>query len=396
MNLSFYAFLKILLDGKSSKRFLLGVIASFAFSISVILSTIGLMDGFEATLVKSLQNSNSDLILKKTNGFFLFDDEIKNLKKEKTVLELTPITQVEAFAITGENSTGVLVKGIESKSFSKTTGLDFKVQDENIAIGKELSKKYDLKIGDVITLTFASNQKRNQGAPILRAFEVSSIVEHGVFEKDMRFIYISRDTLLKTLNYREGTTNLVLLKTIDYENLDILDAYRINLLSKIGPYFSLSTFWDEFKVLLEAVEVQKFSISLILQLIVIVAIFNIVAFIIFISEKKSQEFFLLRVLGINLKSVVRFWFLMLIFLWGISAFLSIFLTKIFNYLIGNLSFFELPGDVYVLSKLQISLGLNDYFIVFSLSLLWVLLIGIFSILKLRKKTLLQGLRQEFS
>jgi ABC-type lipoprotein release transport system permease subunit len=396
MKLSFFAFLNILLDGKSSKRLLIGVIGSFAFSIAVILCTIGLMDGFESTLVKSLQKSNGDLILKKRSGFFLYNQKIKELVKKSEIEAVTPIIHVEAFAISNQKAKGVVVKGVESKSFAEVTELSLGALGAGVAIGSELAALYSLEIGDFITLTFASNQKQNQGSPIVQEFHIDAVIKHGVYEKDLRFIYMNRHELLELLNYRLDTVNSVVMKTIDYENLDILNGYKDKVRSNVGSDFRVYTFWNEFKVLLNAVEVEKFSISLILQLIVIVAIFNVIAFIIFISEKKSQEFFLLRVLGINLNSVIRFWMTMLIFLWMISCFVSIFMTKFFNFLIGYLDFFKLPGDVYVLSRLKIELGLDDYFIVFGLALIWILLIGFISIYNLRNKTLLQGLRQEFS
>ncbi len=44
---SSYSIFKIITEGKASGRFLAGALLSFSFSIAVILSTIGLMDGFE-------------------------------------------------------------------------------------------------------------------------------------------------------------------------------------------------------------------------------------------------------------------------------------------------------------------------------------------------------------
>jgi hypothetical protein len=46
-------------------------------------------------------------------------------------------------------------------------------------------------------------------------------------------------------------------------------------------------FWSEYSYFIEAVKIEKLSITLILQLIVVVAVFNIIAFVIYIMEKKS-------------------------------------------------------------------------------------------------------------
>lgn len=396
MKLPFIPLLKIILEGKSSMRFLVGVVVSFAFSISVILCTIGLMDGFESTLVKSLKRSSGDLIVKSREGFFLFDSSFQDQIKLPFIKSLSPLIQVEAFVIANGFSRGVLVKGVEEESFLQVTSLEIKLEDNGVVIGSELAKKLQLQVGDKITLTFASKSKRNQGSPILKSFTVTSIIEHGVYEKDLRFIYVKKEDLVTMFKYNPLISNMILIKTNAYNNFDELESFESSLQSKLSSLYYAETFWSEFKTLLDAVEVEKLSISLILQLIVVVAIFNIIAFIIFISERKSQEFFLLRVLGLNLKTLIRFWIRVLILIWAISSLVSVLFTYLFNYLLVHLPYFQLPGDIYVLSKLHIDLTFEDYFIVFGAALLWVLLIGLLSIFKMKRKTLLQGLRQEFS
>ncbi len=398
MKLPFFSLLKIILEGKSSFRFLLGVIGSFSFSIAVILCTIGLMDGFESTLVKSLQRASGDLVIKGRDGFFHFDKKLKDLTKLEKISEITPIVQIEAFLISKGSSRGVLVKGIDSSSFQKVTSLNINidVQSDQIVLGSEIAKKLDLKKNDEIVLTFASNSKRNQGSPVLKSYTVSGIIDHGVYEKDLRFVYLDRQAVINLFNYTDDTANMALVKTEAYKTLDELSDKQHFLASKISKKLKIETFWNEFRTLLDAVEIEKLSISLVLQLIVVVAIFNIIAFIIFISERKSQEFFLLRVLGLTLKTVIRFWFTMLFLVWAISCVVSIGLTQVFNFLLLNLPVFKLPGDIYVLSRLTIDLTAIDYLIVFGSALLWILLIGCFAIFKMKKKSLLQGLRQEFS
>ena len=396
MKLPFFALLKIIMEGKSSIRFLLGAIGSFAFSIAVILCTVGLMDGFESTLVSSLQKSSGDLILTSRNGFFHVDEEFNKITKSPQVKHITPITQVEAFFIFKGNSKGVLVKGVEEESFKKVTNIDLKFNNGGIVIGKSLMQSLGLAIGDEVVLTFASNSRSSQGSPILKSFVVSSSVEHGVYEKDMRYVYLKRETLLDTLNYNPDTANMALIKVNKIKKIDELKAIAFDLQTDLPDKYRIETFWDEFKVLLDAVEIEKMSITLVLQMIVVVAIFNIIAFIIFISEKKSQELFLLRALGLNLKTLVKFWYQLLLSVWLISSLISIGLTYIFNYLLTSLPIFQLPGDIYVLSRLSIDLTPVDFVIVFGLALVWIFIIGFISLGRLKNKTLLHGLRQEFS
>lgn len=384
---------KIILEKRSSKRFLLGTIGSFSFSMAVILSTIGLMDGFEFTLKKALANSNGDIKFVAKDGFFKDDESLKYKLNDDSIQDYTSLLQIEAFALADEESKGVLLKGIEVESFSRVTGMNLTSLKDGVVIGKKFQQKYNLKVGDSIVLAFASGKAKNQGSAILESYRVDGVVTHGIYEKDFRFLYINKDSLAKTLAYKPGISNLGFIKLKSLHNLKksikklAMDNYED---------LSFDPYWSEFEVLLDAVKVEKFSISIILQLIVIVAIINVVAFIIFISEIKAQDFFMLRALGLSLQSFQKFWFCLLLFIWVISCVVAIGFVQIFNKFILTLPFLKIPGDIYVLSELDVILDYFDYSYVFGISLGWTFLIGFFTMRRMKKKSLVSGLRQEFS
>jgi len=398
MKLKFSSLYGIVLEGKSTLRFFIGAILSFSFSIAVILSTIGLMDGFEASLIKSLKNSSSDLVLSSNQGFFDFEKIEPLLKKNKFIQNYDPLVIAQSFAVYDQKSKGVLVHGVQESDFNKVTNLNLKFQDtSSIAIGSELASFYDIGIGDELTLIFSSTKSSEDGIPNLINFKVSSIVNHGVFEKDLRFVYVDKSTLSQVLGLKDKAVNKVLIKT-DKNSLTQIESYNEDLSEQLKELstFRSNTFWSEFDTLLEAVKVEKFSITLILQLIVVVSVFNILAFIIFVVEKQAQSFFLLSALGLSKKLIINFWIKLLAFVWLISCVLGIFLTFVFNILLNTLSVFQLPGDIYVLSELSLKLDSMDYILVFSIAALWIAVIGIVCGYKLKKKSILSGLRQEFS
>lgn len=383
-----FSIFKIITEGKAAARFMVAALLSFAFSIAVILSTIGLMDGFENSLKSSLKSSSGDFQITSDRGFFLYDE----LNEPLEGFSAAPVLQVEAFAVANGLNKGVLVKGVEKESFENVTSLRIEELKDGVAIGSELAKALKIKLGDELLLTFASDQMRDQGGAILKKYSVESIVSHGIYEKDLRFVYVDIGLLTKAFAYKEGAAN----KALVSEDPSLgFEKSRLALEAKLGNSFNVDPFWSEYKTLLRAVEVEKASISFVLQVIVIVAIFNVIAFIIFISEKKSQEFFLLRAFGVSMKNITRFWRNLLFAMWLASVLISIGLTWFFNLLLVKLPIFELPGDIYVLSALRIELGWEDYALVFSLALGWVLLIGTLTMWRMKKRTVLTGLRQEF-
>jgi putative ABC transport system permease protein len=185
---------------------------------------------------------------------------------------------------------------------------------------------------------------------------------------------------------------LVLKRKSEQESIEELQK---KLSGTLDYTYIIRPYWYEFSGLLKAVQVEKFSITLMLQLIVVIAVFNISAFIIYVNEKKAQDYFLLRVLGLEAKRLSLFWYFIMLLIWGLACVLSLGFLQIFNWALANLSIFDIPGRIYVLSHLEIILAVTDYFIIFSLSLLWMLLITFILVRKWNNKTILSGLRREF-
>ncbi len=158
---------RIFLAGKASTRFCIGVVLGLSFSIAVILSTIGIMDGFEDTLKRGLKNTVGELILHSAHGFFSIDGQLLEMRKKFQVDSFSPSVQMEAFVISEERSKGVLVKGVDRKPFEKVTGIKLNLERNEVAIGSELAKYFSLKVGDKIVLAFANGNRNFEGLPRL-------------------------------------------------------------------------------------------------------------------------------------------------------------------------------------------------------------------------------------
>lgn len=398
MKNSYFSILSIVLHGRASGRILIATILSFTFSIAVILCTFGLMDGFDHLLKSGLRHSSGDIIITHKKGFF-DGKELERELKPSQYLVLAPVIQTEAFALLQGKSRGVLVRGVEQASFPAATGLKMQLVNDGLIIGVELARQLGVKINDEIALTLGRGNETAESLPTVRLFRINGIVNHGIFQKDLRFIYLDRKNLAEVLGVGEKI-NLMLAgyypTNQPLEDLEGITSKARDLRQILGADYRIKRFWDEYDFLIEAVKVEKFSISLILQLIVVVAIFNIIAFVIYVMEKKSQDFFFLRAVGMSLHELMRFWFISVLWLWSISCVGAYLLSILFNWALKNLSIFQLPGEIYVLSQLDIRLDLMAHVTVYAVSLLWVLAAALVGYFRLRGKPIIQGLRQEFS
>ncbi|MGE3609914.1 MAG: ABC transporter permease [Bacteriovoracaceae bacterium] len=396
---SYLSILKIVLHGRSAVNILLATVLSFTFSITVILGTFGLMDGFDNMLKQGLRHSSGDLLITHRRGFFSLNE---NLIHDLGVIHprsLAPVIQSEAFALYNGESRGVLVRGVEADNFSVVTGLNINLSPQSVVIGEELAKQFHVSIGDEIALTLGRGNESSQSLPGIKLFKISGIVKHGIYQKDLRFVYLNRSELAELLNVGQRV-NLLIVGIQDVnrplEDLTPIVEAQQKVRRIVDEDFFVKPFWNEYSFLLEAVKVEKFSISLILQLIVVVAVFNIIAFVIYIMEKKSQDFFFLRAVGLSLKSLMKFWFLSVVYIWAIACVGAQFLSELLNIGLQYLPFLQIPGEIYVLSSLRLKLDLKAYIIVYALSFLWILLAVFIGYWRLKRRPIIQGLRQEFS
>jgi ABC-type lipoprotein release transport system permease subunit len=113
----------VVLAEKSTLKFALGVLLGLAFSIAVILSTVGIMDGFEESLKKNLRKAEGDVVVYAKSSFFEVS-EIEEQLDSKLISVQAPYLQTEGFFISEDESQGVLVKGIQ-QNFYEATGLDY-------------------------------------------------------------------------------------------------------------------------------------------------------------------------------------------------------------------------------------------------------------------------------
>ncbi len=392
------SFSRALIWDRSNIRFALGVWLGLSFSIAVILSTIGIMDGFVSSLKTGLKKSGGDITFSSRTGFFELGPETRKAIEEIGGVHLSEIIESQAFAVANEKSKGIVIKGVDGKSFSGVSGQNIFPNRGEVLLGKELAKVLGVKPSDQVVLVMAQGNPNLSGLPLLKRFSVQGIISHDIYQKDLRFAYMDRGELSSMLGTKDKI-NLVALNVSDdpmqrtEQNIQDM-SYQLE--DFLGIDYRIKPYWVDFSSMLEAVEIEKITISLILQIIVIISIFNVLSFVTFLNEKKSQEVFLFQALGMSRKNLRKTWLLLVLGLWLVSCLFSLVFVEIFDWMLAELTILSLPGDVYHLGRLSLSLKMGDYLLVFGLTLFWLFLIVAFALYRLNRRSILYGLRKEFS
>lgn len=381
--------------------------------MAVILGTLGLMDGFLYGLKSALKSGQGDVSLKSRDGFFTLD---KTLSEELEILGISPektsaLIQTEGFLIYQEASRGVIIRGISLDSFSHITGLNFpKLFKESkegdipgIVIGQQLAKDFGLSTGDLISLTFPQGDRDLRGMPVIRPMRILGTVKHNIYEQDQRYVYLDLIDLQQILNVGDRI-NILTFNIINQENWSahsVEYAREVEHLferarQRLNWSFVVRPFWHDFSTLIEAVEVQKGMITLILQTIVLISVFNVVALIIYFSEKKARDIFLFQALGMPRRRLSLSWMFFAFLVWLAAALCSLIFVWLFSVGVTYLGSHYLPGDVYYLENISLRITPFSYALILCLTLFWILLVAWFSLFRKRHHSLLSGLREEFS
>ena len=122
------------------------------------------------------------------------------------------------------------------------------LKDNEAAIGEELAKSFNLKIGDEFTILTSSNPKSGQ-IKFTQAI-VGKLINHKIFQQDQRTIYLK-------LTAEDPIYNFLDIFPKKQQSFAKLNESIYDLEEVLGDRYTFSPYWDEFSGLLEAVGAEK-------------------------------------------------------------------------------------------------------------------------------------------
>jgi ABC-type lipoprotein release transport system permease subunit len=280
----------------------------------------------------------------------------------------------------GEEAKGVIIRGVDDE-FTRVSGLDLRIGEDCMTIGESLSKILRLKNNDQVVLGLITSHKGRMNTPKFFSFKVCSIENLGLFLSDTRYVYVHLKTLQSLLGL-DGRVNMII---VNDENREAIT---------VGSDFFIDSTDKDYAFVFHAVEVEKNMLGLILQIIVVVAVFNVIAFIIFLKERYAKEIFYLQALGLSKKKLIGMWSIVILSIVIVSNIISLFMLQGVNYMLRQ-SFFGLPAKIYHLSSLQVVLTLKDYLAISLLGLFWPSVSALHIFANIYNQSVISGVKREF-
>ena len=387
----------------------LNVISIFSFigislGVAVLIIVMSVMIGFRTELINKIVGFNAHITVKPYVNKIRKSDINQNL--ESISKNLIFSNSGEAIIIKSDISKGILLRGYNSKDFSKLKIFDYNfflgnneiLSKKHISIGKELSFTLNLNIGDSVTLLSSSGVETIIGnLPKQKTYLVSSIFESGLADFDNNIAFINLDTLEEFFNLDKNNRNL----EIYLDNPQNIEYQKAIVQSNFPDEFVYS--WSDMNSsLFSALKVERNVMFIILAQIIVEAACNIISGPTIIVKNKPGDIALRKTKGVLNKSIIKIFFLIGLIIGSSATIFGIILGVTFSMYIENLrqflsDFFNIslfPEEIYFLSKMPSEINPLSIFIISVCSILITIIVSIFPALNAAKLDPIKTLKYE--
>ncbi len=283
--------------------------------VATLIIVMSVMNGFRADLVGRIVGLNGHMNVYAPGGPLT---DYRDL--ERKVAEVPGVTgvggSIESQALLSVNgaASGALVRGITPEDFEKkpilskslVAGSMANFRQGGVAIGKELAKHYDLKIGDSITLISPKGKASPFGSiPRTASYPVGAIFDVGMYEYNSGFIYMPMQQAQAFFQIPDAVTSLEIF-TADPTHLDTV---RHALEIKMEGLATVADWRDQNGSFFNAVQVERNVMFIILLLIIIVAAFNIISSMFMLVKDKGRDIAIMRTMGASRRSMMKIFML---------------------------------------------------------------------------------------
>ena len=341
-----------------------------AFSIIISLS---IMNGFEKRVINKLIGFEGDLrITPYSNSDF---EQIYSEIAADPLIDEALLYRERIGLIFDKNNSKRIVtfKSINMENLNEFYNIDFinnanDINQKSIAIGYLLAQRLNVDIGDQLSIMSPIDQSTSIGLPALIDVTVSKIFNSEVLDFDDRIVFISEE-IGKKLFLRKQNYDGIDIRLKDRNDLSYL---KYNLENKYIN-FSINTWEDLHKSLINAMKLERLGALAVLCLIILVSSFNLVSTLVLVIIRKIREIGILRALGSTNRDIRKIILFQGALIGGVGIFIGILASLIIILLQNRYGIIPIPSDIYFINQLPMIIYPNDVFVVMFISLIFIII-----------------------
>lgn len=340
--------------------------------VAALIVVLSVFNGFGGLVTSLLVGFDPHLRIESSRPVERGDfEEVESLLKDDVrVRAFSPFISGRGMIVSESASKAIFIKGVDEAGASRVSGLQdrlvlgkLSLQDTagtaGIVIGLTLADRLGAVVGDTVLLVSPSNIEAaitQFAQPQMMRLRIVGIYQSHNKEYDGLYAYVSLPVARTLLNVSQEYNGIeVRLRDID-ESGDV----KAQLLSRIPPSFSVSTWYDLHKDLYSIMKVERWLAYIILSLIIGVATFNLLGSLTMSVIEKTRDIGVLKSMGSTSHNVVAIYLLEGTIVGLIGTGLGSLLGLVVCLLQQKYHLFSLDPTVYIIPALPVELRWTDF------------------------------------
>ncbi len=343
--------------------------------VAALIIVTSVMNGMEQEIRSRFIGTQAHITINsaRRTGITNWKELGEKLTDEEEIQAFSPFVLSRVGVIGNENMDAVLLKGVLPEYDRKVSRLEeyvilgeYTFQKEegglpSVMLGSYLSDRLNVVVGDTLRVVSPKGLEKSAGffSPTTSDFKITAIFTTGLYEFDSELCYVSLPEAQKLLEMGDKVTGL---------ELKIRDFYDANRVAKqidkqLGlDYYAIS--WAEMnKNLFSWITIEKWTMFLLLSLIIAVAAFNIISTLIMIVMEKTKEIGILKALGASSRDISQIFIYQALLAGGIGILLGLIFGLAVCFIQQHYKIISLPPEIYSISALPMQPRFLDVLLV---------------------------------
>ena len=380
--------------------------------VSALVIVIGVMSGMQEDLMgKILESSPHVLVLQQGPSIRMDDwktvaDRVRKIEGVEAVAPFV-LTTVTALRDTYSQSADMYGVALDPEG-PAVTEMESQIQEgahdlgptasglPPVLMGSRLAARMQTFIGDTLTLIAFENltvDPMGMPSPSIRLYEVTGTFTTGMYDYDIKNIYVPIEAAQEQLGILQGDR----VGGLGVRVFDPNEAGRVSDSIQVAlgyPEF-VSTSWSvTYSALFSALELEKLAMYLILTLIVVVAAFNIVSTLVMVVVDRTREIGILKSMGMTDRMILRVFMIQGLSIGAIGTTAGAILGLVAAWVLDTFEIIKIPAEVYFVENLPVSIHAADIGMIVGVSFLIALLATIYPALQASRLQPVRAIRHE--
>ena len=359
-------------------------LAGITLGVATLIVVMSVMNGFRVELVSRILGLNGHVAVYSSElvGITNYDQLALKIADMPNVIAVTPQIEGQIMVTQNKVSIGAVVRGVRWSDLAVRKPLWNSLTEndinrfrngEGVLIGREMALKLRVKQGNSITLTTVRGKATAFGTiPTRRKFKIAGIFNVGMYEYDSSFIFMPLNLSSSFLGYDNSVSGL----EIYVSSPEKIVSLRQQVRAVVGSDLRVFDWIERNRSFLNALQVERNVMFLILTLIILVAAFNIISSMIMLVRSKNSDIAVLRTMGASGGNIMRIFLMTGASIGIIGTFSGTLVGMLFCWNIDtikkgieSLSGAELfAAEIYFLSNLPAKVDINEVLLVIAMAL----------------------------